>query len=122
MTGERELPGREISPDGGEEAEAAAAAATVVGASERERVGGAGLGVTNPTWRTLGSLTVRGGRRMSIGTPATGFKRERGGGSVRVLKAFRRMDPLGAAGHMTSVRFFFRFFFFFFLFFFFFSS
>lgn len=59
MTGERELPSREISPDGGEEGPTA-------GPSETERPGGAAAGVTKPTWRTLGSLTVREGRRGSI--------------------------------------------------------
>lgn len=63
MTGERELPEGERSDAGGEEDEAAA---TGSGGPETERSGGA-PGAKNPTWRTLGSITVRGARRGSIG-------------------------------------------------------
>lgn len=73
MTGERELPEGERSGIGGEEEELAAAAVVVAGfgveveigsgGPEKERSGG---GAKNPTWRILGSLTVREARRESI--------------------------------------------------------
>lgn len=64
MTGERELPEGERSETGGEEAEV-----EVIGSGglEKDRSGKA-PGVKNPTWRTLGSITVRAGRRDSIST------------------------------------------------------
>lgn len=72
MTGERELPEGERSGIGGEEEELAAAVVVAwfgveveigSGGPEKERSGG---GAKNPTWRILGSLTVREARRESI--------------------------------------------------------
>lgn len=63
MTGERELPEGERSDTRGDEAEDDAIGA---GGPETERSGGA-PGVKKPTFRTLGSITVRGDRRGSIG-------------------------------------------------------
>lgn len=59
MTGERVLPEGERSETGGEDEDGS-------GGVEWDRVGGA-PGAKNPTWRTLGSMTVRGTRRESMG-------------------------------------------------------
>lgn len=56
MTGERELPEGEILETGGKEEGSC---------PDWVRSGGA-LGVTKPTWRTLGSIRVRRGRRGSM--------------------------------------------------------
>lgn len=76
MTGDKELPEGEMSEtSGGDEVGS--------GGPDRERSGGA-AGAKNPTWRTLGSLTVRGTRRDSIwglelglGFGFGGFRRRR---------------------------------------------
>lgn len=80
MTGEREL------PVGGEDA-AAAEEEDATSASETERGGGVvAAGVMKPTWRTLGSLTVRLGLLGSMGSPATSS----GGGAMLNLLGFSR--------------------------------
>lgn len=63
MTGERELPEGDRSDTGGDEEEDDTIGA---GGTETVRSGGA-PGAKNPTCRTLGSITVRGDRRGSIG-------------------------------------------------------
>ncbi|MFS7948715.1 hypothetical protein Hanom_Chr06g00563171 [Helianthus anomalus] len=57
MTGESEVPEGERLDKGGDEVEDGGKG------TDWERSGG----VKKPTWRTLGSMTVRGARRWSIG-------------------------------------------------------
>lgn len=67
MTGERELPGRMRSKFC-EEVMAAIVAEAASTGMEWERAGGGSPEVKKPTWRTLGSMTVRGRRRESMGS------------------------------------------------------
>lgn len=73
MTGERELPARLRSKFCEEEGMAAAVAAAASARIDCKRVGGGSPAVKKPTWRTLGSMTVRGRRRESMGIPCVGL-------------------------------------------------
>lgn len=63
--GEREV-AAERSPEGGEVGDVAAGAAEAGAELDREGERGFVPGVTNPTWRTMGLLWTRLGRRGSI--------------------------------------------------------
>lgn len=98
MTGEMELPGRGRSGAGGEVEQAS------VG-TEWERAGGrAAPGVTKPTCRTLGSMTVRGARRRSMERVASAAVEERGQGNDGHRGLEEEVEELASSINKTGGR------------------